>query len=361
MKPLRRRAAARPIEARARLPYPDGWFAVAFGKELTPGTVLRRRLMGEEIVVYRTRRGAPLAVRPYCPHLGAHLGVGGKVEGEDLVCPFHSFAFGPDGRCVRTGYGTPPPKAGLTHLAVREINGVVAVWHHHAGSPPDWELPAVPVDRYPAPVTFAQTIVDHPQEVVENAVDLGHVESVHRFSNARVRKPMRLDGARMSIGPAVQRILPVLGAIDVEFDVEAHGLGYIVVEARIPRLRMAALVQMMATPVDPAHVEIRFTTAARLGRAGARDSVAMRASRLLTLALARSFWHDITLDFPIWQNKVYLPRPRLAQGDGPITPFRRWAAQFYPPGAATPPDQVDPSQQPVADPGVLESEEEHSR
>jgi phenylpropionate dioxygenase-like ring-hydroxylating dioxygenase large terminal subunit len=356
MRLRRSRSTAAPFEARARLPYPDGWFAVAFTSELGPGTVLRRRLMGEEIVVYRTRRGKPFAVRPYCPHLGAHLGVGGRVDGEDLVCPFHSFAFGPDGRCVRTGYGTPPPKAGLNHLTVREVNGVVAVWYHHAAAAPDWELPAVPVDRFPAPVTFAATIVDHPQEVVENAVDLGHVESVHRFRNARVREPMRLDGTRMSIGPAVQRVLPVLGVIDVEFDVEAHGLGYIVVQARIPKLRMSALVQMMATPVDPAHVEIRFTTAARLGRAGSRDSVAMRVSRLLTLALAQSFWKDITLDFPVWQNKVYLPRPRLAQGDGPITPFRRWAAQFYPAHEST-----DPAQPLDGAADVLAPGEEHSR
>ena len=93
------------------LPYPNGWFCVAFADELKPGAIITRPIMGEEVVVYRTRRGTVRAVRPYCPHLGAHLGAeaGGTIEGEDIVCPFHRFAFDPTGACVRTGYGTPPP------------------------------------------------------------------------------------------------------------------------------------------------------------------------------------------------------------------------------------------------------------
>ncbi|MFE1479008.1 hypothetical protein ACFW6N_34835 [Streptomyces cyaneofuscatus] len=35
-------------------------------------------------------------------------------------------------------------------------------------------------------------------------------------------------------------------------------------------------------------------------------------------------------DFPIWHTKQYQQPPRLAPGDGPIGPFRRWARRFYP-------------------------------
>jgi hypothetical protein len=35
-------------------------------------------------------------------------------------------------------------------------------------------------------------------------------------------------------------------------------------------------------------------------------------------------------DKPVWENKVYLDRPLICEGDGPIGQFRRWAAQFYP-------------------------------
>ena len=36
-----------------------------------------------------------------------------------------------------------------------------------------------------------------------------------------------------------------------------------------------------------------------------------------------------TQDFAIWENKIFRAQPALADGDGPIAEFRRWAAQFY--------------------------------
>jgi hypothetical protein len=33
----------------------------------------------------------------------------------------------------------------------------------------------------------------------------------------------------------------------------------------------------------------------------------------------------------IWENKIYLDRPMLCDGDGPIGEFRRWYAQFFTP------------------------------
>lgn len=315
---------------RPRLPYPNGWFAVAFSDEVRAGQVQRRRLMGEDVVVYRTRSGTLRVVDPYCPHLGAHLAHGGKVEGEQIVCPFHRFAFDTTGACVRTGYGTRPPRARLSQRRAREVNGVVMVWRHAAGAEPDWEVPAIPTTGFPRPVRRAYTIVDHPQEIVENAVDIGHIGPIHHYRNVRVRRPMAVDGPRFTIGPAAERVLPGVGRLDVEFDVEAHGLGYIFVTARLPRLRAAALFQAMATPIDPLRVEVRFTVSIRIGRGAARSSTwSPLLSRALTVGLARAFWADLTLDFPIWENKVLLERPRLARGDGPVIPFRRWARQFY--------------------------------
>jgi cholesterol 7-desaturase len=320
-----------PVAAeRPRRPYPNGWFAVAFGDDVPPGRVLRKRFMGEDVVVYRTRAGLVRVVEPYCPHLGAHLGYGGTVEGEEIVCPFHRFAFDVDGRCVRTGYGTRPPAARLRLLTVRERNGAVMVWHHAGGAQPEWELPDIPTAGFPAPVRHVYTIVDHPQEIAENAIDVGHIGPIHHYTNVRVRRPMAVDGPRFTIGPAAQRVFPLLGEVDVVFDVEVHGLGYIWVTATIPRLRAAALFQAMATPIDPCRVELRFSVSLRAGIERRTPSAGtLVLSRALTVGLARAFWRDLTLDFPIWENKAYVEHPRLAKGDGPVIAFRRWAGQFY--------------------------------
>lgn len=320
---------------RPRRPYPNGWFAIAFSADVPPGRVVRTRLAGEDLVVYRTRAGCIRVVDPHCPHLGAHLGYGGTVEGEEIVCPFHRFAFGLDGLCTRTGYGTRPPVAQLRHRIVRERNGAILVWWHHAGAAPDWEIPDLPTADFPAPYRATHTIVDHPQEIVENAVDIGHIGPIHGYRDIRIRRPMALEGPRMTIGPAARRMFPLLGAVDVIFDVEVHGLGYIWVDARLRQLRTTALFQAMATPIDPTRTALRFSVAIRAGSAQRTPSAgALLLSRALTIALAPAFRRDLTLDFPIWENKAYVERPRLAKGDGPIPAFRRWAEQFYAGGVA---------------------------
>jgi cholesterol 7-desaturase len=313
---------------RPRLPYPDGWFAVAFADELQPGRVLRRRFMGEELVVYRTRSGAVRVVDPYCPHLGAHIGHGGWVDGEDIVCPFHHFAFGTDGTCVRTGYGTRPPAARLAQHEVREVNGAVLVWHHATGAPPTWEVAAQPTDGFAPPFRQFASIMDHPQEVVENAIDTGHIGALHGYHNPRMRRPFEADGPSFTIAAAADRVFPLLGPVEIVFDIVVHGLGHIWVDAAIPRLRAAALFQAMATPIDPLHVDIRFGVSLRVG-SDPDSPRTRRLSRLLTSGLGPALKHDLWQDFPVWQHKIYLERPRLAEGDGPIPAYRRWARQFY--------------------------------
>jgi phenylpropionate dioxygenase-like ring-hydroxylating dioxygenase large terminal subunit len=316
-------------ERAPRRPYPDGWFAVAFAAELAPGRMLRRRFMGEDLVVYRTRKGIVRVVEPYCPHLGAHLGHGGWVDGEDIVCPFHHFAFDTDGACVRTGYGTRPPAARLTRREVREVNGALLVWHHAGGAPPGWEVRAQPVDDFPTPFRQLSVLVDHPQDVVENAVDLGHIGPVHGYRNVRLRRRFTPAGPSFAIAATGERQLPLGSQLGIEFDIAAHGLGHLWVDATIPRLHAAAKFQAMATPIDPCRVELRYSVALRVGSAEASTRSRLLASQLLTGVLGPLFRRDMERDFPIWEHKVYVDRPRLAKGDGPLPDFRRWAQQFY--------------------------------
>ncbi|MFM9695295.1 Rieske 2Fe-2S domain-containing protein [Streptomyces europaeiscabiei] len=145
---------------------------------------LRRRIPGKRL--YRTRKGLLRATEAYCPHLGAHLGVGGTVEGENLICPFHRFAYAPDGTCVRTAYGKRPPKARLRQLEVREINGgIIFAWYDHDGAGPQWELPEVDLTGYSPLVHITVEMPTHPQEIGENTVDEGHFPVMHKSPISR--------------------------------------------------------------------------------------------------------------------------------------------------------------------------------
>ena len=67
--------------------FPTGWFIVGFASELAPGQVKRAHYFGEELVIFRTASGQINVLDAYCQHLGANMGVGGTVEGEQIVCP----------------------------------------------------------------------------------------------------------------------------------------------------------------------------------------------------------------------------------------------------------------------------------
>ncbi|MGK5731259.1 Rieske 2Fe-2S domain-containing protein [Streptomyces sp. URMC 124] len=316
-----------------RLPYPDGWFAVAFRDELPAGKVLTRRLMGEDIVLYRTRSGLVRAVRPFCPHLGAHLGHGGTVDGEDILCPFHGFAYAPDGACVRTGYGAPPPRARLALRQVREVDGAVLVWHHSQGLPPAWEIPAsVPAVTGPGGYV-AQTLVAHPQDVMENAVDTGHGPTVHRM-NTEIRR-MRCTGTTMEVDlstmPAAARRNGYLVANRVHYDLQVRGLGWMAVRACVPGLRTYMRFWTLPTPIDPRRIELRLAVNVE---EAAGIALPPWATRLLSKAFAPLISRDGAKDFPIWRHKTHVQHPKLAKGDGPIMEYRRWAGQFY--SGATP-------------------------
>ena len=69
------------------LPIPNGWFAVAWSKDLVAGDVLRARYFDEELVVFRTRSGEVKVLNAYCPHLGAHLAEGGRVACRSMRWP----------------------------------------------------------------------------------------------------------------------------------------------------------------------------------------------------------------------------------------------------------------------------------
>ena len=71
--------------------FPTGWFIVGFASELAPGQVKRAHYFGEELVIFRAASGQVNVLDAYCQHLGANMAVGGTVEGEHIVCPWHGW------------------------------------------------------------------------------------------------------------------------------------------------------------------------------------------------------------------------------------------------------------------------------
>ncbi len=323
------------------LPIPNSWYAVAFSDELRPGGVLARTVAERELVIFRTRSGATCAMDAYCPHLGAHLGIGGTVEGETLRCPFHAFRFDIGGACVATGYGTkPPPTARARVWPLREVNGVVFVYYDREGNAPSWEPPALDGPAGWTPLLHeTYDIHDHPQETVENSVDLGHFGIVHGYTDVTLKESMSADGPHFHIAYTAQRPMPFLqrfGArVGFQYDIDIWGLGFSIVTISVERFGVTARLFVLATPTRPERVSLSLALSAReIADAGkihplARLIPRAALARLIARTIHQSAIHDAGQDFVIWENKRHIQPPALAQGDGPIGPFRVWARQFY--------------------------------
>ena len=79
--------------------------------------------LGRDLVAWRDAEGEPHVMDAYCPHLGAHLGYGGRVEGCELVCPFHWWRFDADGCNTQVPYdGSSNPAARIHTYPTAERN-----------------------------------------------------------------------------------------------------------------------------------------------------------------------------------------------------------------------------------------------
>ena len=321
-------------------PFPSGWYAVGFAHELVPGALWSRTFCGEELVVFRTEAGALSAVHAFCPHLGAHMGKGGCVRGELLECPFHAFRFGTDGVCREVAYGTKaPPKAVVRTWPVREVNGVILVWHGHAGEAPTFEVPALDADGWAAPMPHEFRLRSHPQETTENSVDFGHLSIVHGYDNVEMLDELQIDGAYLTARYAMTRdnpFLPFAPPIRSAFRVHVHGLGVSIVDVEVQGLGLRFRLFVLPQPIDGEFITLR------VGASMHRDHVLGRKlplvgplvdawiRPLVQRTTLRGLVHDVGQDFEVWENKIYVDPPALAKGDGPIGLYRRYCKQFYP-------------------------------
>jgi nitrite reductase/ring-hydroxylating ferredoxin subunit len=319
-------------------PFPESWYFACRSDDLRSGAILPIRLAGRDLVVYRTSHGRAVAADARCPHLGASFATGGSVEGGELRCGMHGFCFDGDGRCTRTGYGGRiPAKALLRTHRVLERNGLVMVWFSAAGRAPAWEIPALDLAGFSSLTTKAYALRGHPQETTENSVDLGHLHVLHGYRDVEMTAPLRTEGAYLTTSFAFSRSAEFLGSLDearVFYTAHVHGLGYSFVDVDVPRFGVRTQQFVLTRPTDAGELEMTIGIRARPSAAPGASlhaRIAHRAlSEVLSLLVFQAFKADVSRDFPIWEKKAYLAQPALAEGDGPIGAYRRWARQFYP-------------------------------
>ena len=166
------------------------WHPVAVGDEVVPGASRAVRLLGEDLVLFRTLDGRLGLLDEACPHRGASLRCG-QVDGDGIACPYHGWKYDPTGRCLSMpAEAAPRPKqlekARTRGFRVQELGGLVFAYLGPEPAPllPRydlfvWDGVLRDVGRALIPCNWLQ--------IMENSVDPTHVEWLHGHHLAAVR------------------------------------------------------------------------------------------------------------------------------------------------------------------------------
>lgn len=156
------------------------WYVAALTGELRQQPVARW-VLGEPLVLYRGSSGKAAALEDRCAHRGAPIS-SGCVEGDTMVCGYHGFAYGTDGKCVHVpGMSHVPPQARVRSYPVIERSGWVFVWMGsaqadesrlpdlHWMTDPEW---AGKSEHLPVKANYCL--------IRDNLLDLTHARFVHK-------------------------------------------------------------------------------------------------------------------------------------------------------------------------------------
>lgn len=302
-------------------PYPNGWYLIRESAALAPGDVIPLRYFGRDLVLFRGASGQPVMLDAHCPHMGAHLGYGGVVEGDGIRCPFHNWLFGLDGKCIDVPYGRDrrPPRAGTGCWSLHETSGLILAHYDADGQPPSWHMAECPEwswDGWVGYETAEWRINMHTQELAENIPDTAHFLYVHSLP-AQPEAEVTTDGHIYR-----QRTITRVGDDEQVFTQDAYGLGLVWLRQRGER-RLEYTFLTATTPIDEESVHLRVLFVVNEGAGATAVSDASRTALAVVI-------DNIARDIPIWEHKVYRERPPLVRGDGPIPLIRHWARQFYP-------------------------------
>ncbi len=318
--------AASLAERNLDTPYPLGWYPVLLSDELAVGEVKPLRYFSSELAIWRGEDGEVRMVDAYCRHLGAHMGHGGKVSGNLLECPFHSWRYdGEEGVVKEIPYAKaipPQVKRKCTRTwHVREVNRIIWMWYHPHDVAPLFEVVENPETTDPDwsdYQTFEWTIYGSIQNMAENGVDFAHFKYIHgtaSYPSAELHWGEGYD--RSSVLKA--KMGTPRGEVDGQITTASQGPGQNWV--RFTGICETLLIACI-TPVEKDRLAVRYLyTQPKAQKDGPGAGVAR--------AIIADVNKQMDQDKVVWDRMRYEPNPIICDGDGPIPRFRQFYARYY--------------------------------
>ena len=157
----------------------NDWHVVYRSRDLDEGAIRPIRLLGEDLVLWRSD-GVAMAWLDLCIHRGSRFSLG-RVHRGEMVCPYHGWRYGRDGRCtlIPSQPDEPIPRRAraITYHCQEKYGFVwVCMGEPAADLPlhPEWD--DADYDKvYTGPYVFDSS----GPRVVENVIDVTHFPFVH--------------------------------------------------------------------------------------------------------------------------------------------------------------------------------------
>ncbi len=163
----------------------NAWYMAAWAHEVGRH-LLRRRILGQPILLYRGEDEKVAALTDRCPHRFAPLSAG-TLEGDTIRCTYHGLAFDRSGQCVHNPFSDRLPKgAKVRAWPIQENDGIIWMW---AGDPDSVDVALIPdfgilKANGHDPITGLMPVNAPYEFATDNLMDLSHIEFVHRGSFA---------------------------------------------------------------------------------------------------------------------------------------------------------------------------------
>ncbi len=182
----------------------NSWYVAGSAHEIRRENLLRRTLLGQPVVLFRTADGKAAALADRCSHRHAPLSLG-SVVGNEIQCPYHGLRFDTAGRCTLVpSQAAIPSEANIRSYPVVERHRWVWLWMGDPAKADPAKIVDYPWVEDPAWRTRGETLhfPGNYMMVIDNLLDLSHTTFLHATTLGTpetVRTPIKVTRDKGSL------------------------------------------------------------------------------------------------------------------------------------------------------------------
>ena len=159
--------------------YAQCWYPVCLAADIGSDSLVGIGILGTRVIVHRDASGKAVVQSAWCPHLGADLSQGQRMDGQ-VRCPYHHWRFDTAGACTHIPTGDRIPSAArIFTYPSAEAWGLIWLFN---GEQPLFDVPRIPgaLESQIDLKAYFRGVRNSPGEVaLSNGIDFQHLRTLH--------------------------------------------------------------------------------------------------------------------------------------------------------------------------------------